>query len=113
MTETKSKLIKFFVLLLLIIAIPLVAIGIYQFQKYQASIYESKAIIANAQSDIIIARGQRNINNAVAYQTYAVSTLVVMLALFPYIIVTSIFIYVMWSKYEKIQNRISDTTKAD
>ena len=113
MTEIKSKLIKFFVLLLLIIAIPFVAIGIYQFQKYQASIYESKAIIANAQSDIIIARGQRNINNAVAYQTYAVSTIVVILALLPYMLLFTVVIYTMKVKHEKIQSRINSNTTTD
>lgn len=102
----KTKLIKFIVLVCFISFICVSSVLYYEVNKFRSSIFESKAIIARAQPLIEISKGQRMIDNAIAYQVFAVSTSQVVLAFAPYVLAGLYIIYKTINKKQAIDSNV-------
>ena len=81
------------VVLLFIFAIIIVITGIY-FQELQASIYASKATIAQAQPQIVLAKSQLVISKSIAFENALNAVLLSVLAITPYLIAIIALCYI-------------------
>lgn len=108
----KKRLLNFagFILSILIICITVVVY--VELQNINAREWQSKAIIAQAQSAIIEAQTQLVVNKAVAFQLYTNSILLVVLAMSPFVLLIILLTVILckWIDNEKLQKCQRRTT---
>lgn len=83
----KRKARNFIMFMSIVITIAFICLVANAIGKYESNIWQSKAIIAQMQPDIIAARSQATLNSAIATQLFANTMLLLFLILFPYVLV--------------------------
>ena len=106
----KNKLYNFIALVAFITVICVGVVLYYKLTQFQMNTWQSKALIAQMQPDILVAEGQRNINNAVAFSVRLQSSINVLAVCLPYaIILIFVFYKLAIGFYEEIQKRNRNT----
>ena len=104
-----KKFNRFLLLVALVVFTGCLLIFMCKLSEFESVIWQSKATIAQMQPSIIIAEGQKNIDNAVAFQTYMVTLQNNFFSIVPWVVFVVYIVY-KGKANERLQPVNSDTT---
>jgi putative effector of murein hydrolase len=109
----KGKLFRFLAFIFVPVVVCFAVVFYYKVAEFKSDVWQSKAIIAQIQPQIIAEKSQADINRAVAFSVYTNSAITAFAVGVPYLIILLYTFYKLLKfgveNYEKLRIRTSDT----